>query len=79
MTSLISKDEPLKSSMVHVGYLILKRLDKAQDGRLSLSEIASDLGKRGVNRSRPIMFALIFLHSVGVIDFKAPYIYKLSS
>lgn len=79
MTSLISKDEPLKSSMLHVGYLILKRLDKAQDGRLSLSEIASDLGKRGVNRSRPIMFALIFLHSVGVIDFKAPYIYKLSS
>ncbi len=79
MTSLISKDEPLKSSMVHVGYLILKRLDKAQDGRLSLSEIASHLGKRGVNRSRPIMFALIFLHSVGVIDFKAPYIYKLSS
>jgi hypothetical protein len=79
MTSLVSKDEPLKSSVVHVGYLILKQLDKAKDGRLSLTELASHLGKRGITRSRPTMFALIFLHSVGVIDFKAPYIYKLTA
>mgnify|MGYP006933518148 CR=1 FL=1 len=39
MTSLISKDEPLKSSMVHLGYLILKRLDKAEDGLLGLAVI----------------------------------------
>jgi hypothetical protein len=78
MISLVSKDEPLKSSMVYVGYLILKQLDKAKDQRLSLTEIAAYLTKRNIKKSRPMMFALIFLHTAGVIDFKAPYIYKLT-
>lgn len=78
MTSLVSKDEPLKASMVHVGYLILKKLEKTQDGRLSLTEIAAHLAKYGVTKSRPMTFALIFLHLAGIVDFKAPYIYKLT-
>ena len=76
MNTLVSKDEPLKSSMVHVGYLILRKLEKAEDGRLSLTEIAAHLAKHGIKRSRPMVFALIFLHVAGVIEFKAPYIYK---
>ncbi|HMU38808.1 MAG TPA: hypothetical protein PKE31_07325 [Pseudomonadota bacterium] len=78
MNSLVSKDEPLKTSLVYVGYLILKQLDKAEDRRLSLTEIFSYLTKRGVKKSRPMMFALMFLHVVGTIEFKAPYIYRLS-
>lgn len=78
MNSLVSKDEPLKTSMVHVGYLILKKLERARDGRLSLTEIAAHLADHGVNKSRPMMFALIFLHSAGIIGFTAPYIYKLA-
>jgi hypothetical protein len=77
MNSLVSKDEPLKTSMVHVGYLILKRLEKSKGARLSLTEVAAHLAKYGINQSRPMIFALIFLHSAGVIDFAAPYIYKI--
>lgn len=77
MHTLVSKDEPLKTSMVHVGYLILKRLEKSQDARLSLTELAAHLAKYGIKQSRPMMFALIFLHSAGVIEFTAPYIYKI--
>jgi hypothetical protein len=77
MTALISKDEPLKTSMPYVGYLILKRLESSKDDRLSLAEIAKHLASYGVKRSRPMMFGLMFLHLAGTIDFKAPYIYKL--
>jgi hypothetical protein len=75
--ALISKDEPLKTSMVNIGYLILKKLDKVEGGRLSLPELTTYLKSWGIHRYRPIMFSLIFLHSVGAIDFQAPYIYKL--
>lgn len=79
MNSLVSKDEPLKTSMPYVGYLVLKKLEKAEDSRLSLAEISSHLVKQGITKSRPMMFALIFLHLAGLIDFRAPYIYKLAS
>jgi hypothetical protein len=38
MNTLVSKDEPLKTSMPYVGYLVLKKLEKTEDGRLSLAE-----------------------------------------
>ena len=78
MNTLVSKDEPLKTSMPYVGYLVLKKLEKTDDGRLSLAEISHHLTKQGVTKSRPMMFALIFLHLAGLIDFRAPYIYKLA-
>lgn len=78
MNTLVSKDEPLKTSMPYVGYLVLKKLEKTEEGRLSLAEISHHLTKQGVTKSRPMMFALIFLHMAGLIDFRAPYIYKLS-
>lgn len=77
MHTLVSKDEPLKSSMVHVGYLILKHLEKSKEQRLSLTEVAAHLAKHDVKQSRPMIFALIFLHTAGVVEFTAPYIYKV--
>ncbi len=75
--SLVSKDESLTTSMAHVGYLILKEFEKAEENRLSLTAITSRLKQKKITQYRPIMFALIFLHVSGAIDFKAPYIYKL--
>lgn len=78
MNTLVSKDESLKTSMPHVGYLVLKKLEKADGGRLSLSDVAQLLTKHGITKSRPMMFGLIFLHLAGLIDFKAPYVYKIA-
>lgn len=75
--SLVSKDEPLTTSMVHIGYLILKELESTGEARVSLTTITAHLKKKKITQYRPIMFALIFLHSVGAIEFKAPYIYKM--
>lgn len=73
---IISKDESLKDSMVHIGYHIAKCLEEAIDERLSLVEVMVYLKQRHIHNYRSIQFALLFLHSVGAIDFRAPYIYR---
>lgn len=78
MNSLVSKDEPLKDSMVHVGYLILKALEKSSESRLALTELAAQLRKHKVDKSRPMTFALVFLHLAGLVEFKAPYVYRVN-
>ncbi len=75
--SLVSKDEPLATSVAHIGYLVLKEFEVTKEDRLSLTAITSCLKKKNICQYRPIMFALVFLYSVGTIEFKAPYIYKL--
>lgn len=62
--------------MVYVGALVLKALEKAPNGRLSLTSIAKKLKTHGINKSRPLTFSLMFLHLADIIDFQAPYIYK---
>jgi hypothetical protein len=74
---LISKDEPIKTSMVNVGYLILMHLEQKADGKASLTEISTSLKKHGIIRYRPITFALCFLHMANVVEFKPPYLYLL--
>lgn len=78
MQSLISKDEQIKNSVVYVGYLILKEIKKNKDNKVSIFDLAEMLKKRNVIHYRQIIFALMFLHSCGIIDFREPYIYKIT-
>ncbi len=75
--SLVSKDEPLTTSVAHIGYLVLKEFEVTKEDRLSLAAITSCLRKKKISQYRPIMFALVFLYAAGTIEFKAPYVYKL--
>ena len=75
--SLISKDEDIKSSVAYLGYLILKELRKKKDDKISIYDVAKTLRKNGIIHGRQLMFSLMFLYSLGIIDFKAPYIYKI--
>jgi hypothetical protein len=79
MDTLVSKDENAKTSMVYVGALVLKALEKAPDERLSLTAIAKILKSHGINKSRPLTFSLMFLHLADIIEFQPPYIYKRPS
>ena len=79
MESLISKDEQIKTSVVYVGYLILKELKKHSDSKVSIFDVSEMLKKRNIVHYRQIIFALMFLHSCGIIDFREPYIYKTMS
>ncbi|MFT7513859.1 MAG: hypothetical protein ACI9QL_003074 [Candidatus Omnitrophota bacterium] len=43
---LISKDEPFRTSIVNIGYMVLKHLDEVGAERLSLTEITSVLKRK---------------------------------
>lgn len=73
--TIVSKDEPLSSSMVHVGYLVLRELQSNPQKRTTLTSMMAILRRKRITHYRSIMFGLVFLHSVGAIEFRAPYIY----
>lgn len=74
--SLISQEQDVRDSSVYAGYLILKELKKVE--RMSIFDLHQALRTkdRGFTYSNA-MYALIFLHMNGLIDFDEPYIYRL--
>jgi hypothetical protein len=77
MNMLISKDENIKTSAVYIGSLILNQIKKSQSEKISIFEIAENLQKYNIISYRHIVFALMFLYSCGIIEFKEPFIYKI--
>lgn len=72
---LVSKDEPLQTSMPNVGFLVLRYLERQPDRRATLGSIAKELRKHDVTHYRPLIFGLVFLHSIDAVSFDAPYFY----
>lgn len=74
---LITKDEVITSSPLYIGYLILSKLKKKEDGKITLHEVVEKLKDDiGIVHYRQFVFALIFLYQSGTIDFAEPYVYK---
>lgn len=74
---LVSKDENIKTSAVYVGSLVLQQLNETKKNKITIFEIAENLHKKNIISYRHIVFALMFLYSCEIIDFKEPYIYKI--
>ena len=74
---IVSKDENLEDSMPYVGSIILRILKNSQEGKIAFLDLLAELRRHNVTRYRPILFGLTFLHSIGAIDFNAPYISRL--
>ncbi len=74
---LVSKDENIKTSAVYVGSLVLQQFKKTNKDKITIFEISENLQKQNITSYRHIVFALMFLHSCKIIDFKEPYIYKI--
>ena len=72
---IVSKDENIKTSSVYVASLILKQIQKQKVDKLSIFEISKELKKNNISRYRHLFFGLSFLYSLGIIDFKEPFIY----
>lgn len=71
---LISKDENIKNSIVYIGYLILKELEKNK--QVSIFNITKMLKKTNNINYRQLTFSLLFLYSSGIINFEGVYITK---
>ncbi len=74
---LVSKDENIKTSAVYVGSLVLQYIKDTKKDKITIFEITENLQKKNIISYRHIVFALMFLYSCKIIDFKEPYIYKL--
>lgn len=71
---LISKDENIKNSIVYIGYLILKELNRNK--QVSIFNITKMLKKTNKINYRQLTFSLLFLYSSGIINFEGVYITK---
>lgn len=74
---IVSKDENLKDSMPYIGCLILRVLKNRKDCKITFLDLLAELRKQNITRYRPILFGLTFLHTIGAIDFTAPYVTSL--
>lgn len=73
--SLISKDENIKSSIVYLGYIVLKELSIRKDRKMSIYDVTNVLKKHSVLSGNQLTYSLMFLHAADIIDFNEPYIY----
>lgn len=71
MNQLFSKDENIKNSTLYIAYLILKNLKKE---KTTIFDIFDSLRRKNINNSREVLISLSLLYSMGIIDFKEPYI-----
>lgn len=72
--SILIKDQSVKMSYVYGGYLVAKKLKKAEGGKLSFYDISEELNANGIKHYRQQFFSLLFLYSTGVISFDEPYV-----
>lgn len=64
----IDKDIATRSSQ-YIGYLILKYFKKKKTEKLSIYQIYDLISKKEQIDFRQIKFGMIFLYSLGIIDF----------
>lgn len=74
MPNLLSKDEDLSKSAPAVGAHILRLMKKSDGLRVSIFDVVKELRKTNRVSVRSIYYALIFLYSVGIVDFDEPYL-----
>lgn len=74
MPNLFSKDEDLLKSAPIVGYEILKLVDESDNTKISIFDIARRLKSKYKGNARVLYYGMLFLYSIDVIDFDAPYV-----
>ena len=77
MTSLFSKDEDLLKSAPIVGADILRLLEKADTKKISIYDVMNKLKNKNISGVRTIYFSMIFLYSLGLIEFNEPFLEKV--
>ncbi len=74
MTRLFTKDEDLTKSAPFIGSEILKQLNNSDDGRISIFDLAKRLRRTKKITARSIYYGMIFLYSLGIVEFDEPYL-----
>ena len=76
MPNLFVTDEDIETSPPVVGYRIMLLLEKKEGGKISIFEVTDKFKKEKWFSSRHLFLGMVFLFSVGMIEFNQPYIVK---
>ena len=74
MSNLFTKDEPIEKSAAYVGYQILCIFKEANSEQLSIFEVIRKLKVYKPMSVRMVYYGIIFLYSVGLIEFDEPFL-----
>lgn len=74
VANLFSKDEDLLKSSPYIGAELLKLLEQSKQSRISIFDVASKLRKNNKLGIRTIYYGMLFLYSLDIIEFEAPYL-----
>jgi len=74
MPNIFLKDEPLRKSPVIVGFEIARYIKKSGKRRVSVFDVVDHFKRENWFSLNSFLFGVIFLYSVGVIDFDEPYL-----
>ena len=74
MTYLFSKDEDMMASPPILGYSILRYMKKQKVTKISIFDVADKFSAEKWFSTKNLYFAMLFLFSVGLIEFNKTYI-----
>lgn len=63
-------DNNIKSSVMYIGYLILKEIRDRGAERISIYDLSKAMKKFGINNSRQLVLGLSFLYAVDIVYFE---------
>lgn len=74
MANLVSKNENLGKSAPVIGAEILKLLNASENRMISIFDAARSLRKSNKIGAKSLYYGILFLYSLGIIEFDEPYI-----
>ncbi|MGO5064806.1 MULTISPECIES: ABC-three component system middle component 6 [unclassified Clostridium] len=67
---MVANNNSIKSSVMYIGYLILKEIKEKNSKKVSIYDVSRILKKKGINSSRQLVLGLSFLYSVDIVEFE---------
>ena len=70
LSIMVANNNSIKSSVMYIGYLILKEIKEKNSKKVSIYDVSRILKKKGINSSRQLVLGLSFLYSVDIVEFE---------
>jgi hypothetical protein len=70
MSIMVANSNDIKSSVMYIGYLILKEIKEKNTEKVSIYDISRVLKRKGISSSRQLVLGLSFLYSVDIVEFE---------
>lgn len=67
---MVANSSDMKLSVMYIGYLILKEIQRQNVTCVSIYDIAKALKSEGIRNNRQMVLGLSFLYSVNIIEFE---------